>query len=182
MRLVSIQTREILILPGLRLAAHQTLKIGEGSIAKWRVHVRGPAVFLESPPMWTPASATGGPKGAPGSRTVFELPRDLFSLTWSLDEGESVELDGKLIATHSSPAPREALLTATLRTPQISESRAPDSENSDDSRVQVVEVRKIEGPFDDRPDPQVEPMPELEAVEREQAAEAAPAVTRRKRS
>jgi len=73
--------------PGMRPGQLSTFEVGRGKFADWRVHVRGPQVFLESPPGW---QVSGAIDRTSTKRRVFELPRNEVFLCW--DKGEDDDL------------------------------------------------------------------------------------------
>lgn len=89
MKLVTFQPFTALPLPGLRAGATLTINIGDGPFKDWRVHVRGPAVFLVSPPgfkIGTPPNEWAG-----SDRRVYEIPRAHCYLGWQLGPTEKLD-------------------------------------------------------------------------------------------
>lgn len=91
MKLTAMICHEGLALPGLRASNTMTLTIGEGPLRDWRVHVRGPSVFLVSPRGWEAGKQSHEYKGS--VRRIYEVPRNRVSLSWDLDESTSDSLD-----------------------------------------------------------------------------------------
>lgn len=65
---------------------------GRHGLAGWTAHVRGPSVFIVSPPGWK----LGVPREqwpVDGDRTLFDFPRSQVILQWrgKLEEMESVQ-------------------------------------------------------------------------------------------
>lgn len=77
-------------LPGFR-------EIGKGQYERWTVHVRGPAVFLVSPPGWHLGKPASG-----SNRVAHEVPRTSCAITWDIEDGEDLKATG----TWSPPACR----------------------------------------------------------------------------
>ena len=88
MKLVSICFAQAPRIPGLRPSAFSSIECDNPheQLKHWRVSLRGPAVFLISPPGWMTGrrSHEWDPKGA---RVIHEIPRANCYLQWSGDEG-----------------------------------------------------------------------------------------------
>jgi hypothetical protein len=65
-----------------------TLDAPDHRLRGWKVCVRGPAVFLVSPPGWT-ATPTGGERPTTGPVTVIEVPRISCVMRWQ--DADSVD-------------------------------------------------------------------------------------------
>lgn len=70
-RLIAVRNRSGWAWPGFRIGAH-TLKL-DTDLKEWRVEVRPTKVFFRR------------------GRTVHEESRDVISLSWELEDGESVD-------------------------------------------------------------------------------------------
>ena len=86
MRLVSIIPTQTIPIPGIRANAGAVLKPGEDSLRDWTASVRGPSVFLCSPPGWRPNAPPVGTE-----RAVFEIPRSQCGLAWEFAEGDGFD-------------------------------------------------------------------------------------------
>lgn len=80
MRLLTFQPHVGLPLPGLRPGNLITFEPGKGPYGDWRVHVRGPSVYLVSPPGWGPGLVPANYKGT--DRRIYEVPRTHCYLGW----------------------------------------------------------------------------------------------------
>jgi len=105
MKLKAITFEKAPMIPGLRAGDMITIKCDEPSDAMkgWRAMLRGPALFLVSPPGWAPNDRAGAP-GLPCR--VHEIARSQCYLHW---EGPD-NFDEKSIAKYTSepfgrPAP-----------------------------------------------------------------------------
>jgi len=156
MRLVAVVSRQGIGLPGLSAAHLATLEIGKGAYHEWNVHVRGPAVFLESPPGWNPGSNVRS--GA--DRVVYEIPRAQVLLRWCLDGTET--FTGSDFTKYSPPPPivREETpqesspavqtVAPAVPAPAVSQPTIPDDEPEmadpdDPDGLPVVRKRKGRG-------------------------------------
>lgn len=86
MKLVSIIPTQTIPIPGIRANAGAVLKPGEDSLRDWTASVRGPSVFLCSPPGWRVGAAPSGT-----DRVVFEIPRSQCDLVWEFAEGDGFD-------------------------------------------------------------------------------------------
>lgn len=87
-RLIGIYPLTAISFPGVRAMQLASIEVGKGSLSDWRVSVRGPSVFFESPPGWTPNGPAAGTK-----RRVYEVSRADMRLAWELDDGEAVPVN-----------------------------------------------------------------------------------------
>lgn len=92
----------------------ESTSVNPGVLHGWRLLLRGPTVYLVSPPGFT---SGGKPHefDAKGPRMVQSIPRSEVLLTWSLEgEGDPVAVIDKLVNWDSepfgiaAPAPKEA--------------------------------------------------------------------------
>jgi hypothetical protein len=81
MKLSVIRPFEALALPGIGAARTLTIEPGKGSFADWFAHVRGPSVFLVSPPGFM--QEDGSPR-----RRVYEFPRAHCHLGWDVNQAD----------------------------------------------------------------------------------------------
>lgn len=86
MKLISIVVRDTL--PHLGTLGHIACDRPPGNLRGWRVCVRGPSVFLVSPPGWTHGDSLATRK-TDGPCRAFEVPRTSCTLIW---EGEGLEV------------------------------------------------------------------------------------------
>lgn len=84
MKLIDLTFNRAPSIKGLRINALTTITPGEGAWADWRIAVRGPRVYLMSPPGWTLGSAAR----AGSAVHTFDIPREDVTLHW---EGEDVD-------------------------------------------------------------------------------------------
>lgn len=85
MKLLSISPFQSLPMPGLRHRGGAIVP-GVDAYRDWIASVRGPSVFLISPPGWVPGSASTGT-----ARQVFEIPRSHCHLQWEFEAGDKLE-------------------------------------------------------------------------------------------
>lgn len=86
MKLVSIVPAVTIPVPGIRAHSGSVITPGEGAFRDWSLHVRGPSVFLCSPPGWEPGKAAKGDE-----RAVFEIPRAQCQCIWEMQPGDQIE-------------------------------------------------------------------------------------------
>lgn len=79
-------------LPGIRAGDLSTLDCANpGALEGWRIVLRGPAMFLVSPPGWTPNENRATKRDPKGPHVVHEIPRSDVYFQWTADAGEDVE-------------------------------------------------------------------------------------------
>ena len=87
MKLISIVLPNALSLPGLRGAGTMTITLAEPKWAGWSVQLRGPSLFIVSPPGWTmPGQAAVG-----DARRAFELARSKCDLVWEMEPSDKLD-------------------------------------------------------------------------------------------
>lgn len=87
MKLITFQPFSALPFAGIRANQTLTVNVGAaGSLAEFRVHVRGPSVLLAAPPGWRPGQSPEGKQ-----RRVFEVPRAVCYLGWQLEPGDKLD-------------------------------------------------------------------------------------------
>lgn len=111
MKLISIKIEANLPF-GLGSLGNIVCDAPEHKLKGWKVDVRGPAVFLVSPPGWSPTPQPGE-RPTSGPVTVFEIPRIQCVMRW---EGADSMDNAQKHATPPmySPADRAAMEAAEL--------------------------------------------------------------------
>lgn len=85
MKLAVVRPFEALSLPGVRATGTMTIVPGKEGFRDWFAHVRGPSVFLVSPPGFM----QDDPKSQ--ARRVYEVPRSHCHLGWDVDDGDTLQ-------------------------------------------------------------------------------------------
>ena len=86
MKLLSIICHENITILGRRAGDTTRIRPDEPAWKGWTISVRGPSVFIASPPGWRNGQPAEGT-----ARQVVQIPLSTCNVEWELAEGERVE-------------------------------------------------------------------------------------------
>lgn len=95
-----------------------------GTVVGWTISVRGPAVFLVSPPGWK-SDVSPALRNHAGPRTVFEIPRSDCHLEWSFSAEDDALAGLEKLARHDSELLGTAEQRAKLEAEALERATAP---------------------------------------------------------
>lgn len=108
-------------LPGIRAGDLSMLDCDNpGSLTGWRIVLRGPAMFLISPPGWTSSENRATKRDSKGPMTVYEIPRSGVFFQWAVGSAEDMEnvlKSGKWESEPLGPKPVAAPAEAATKIP-----------------------------------------------------------------
>lgn len=91
MKLLSLTPLPGATILGMRVSATMVFRLNEAKWAGWSFHIRGPLVFIETPPGWQ----VGSQARVGTERQVGQLPISQCYLEWRRESGDTLEQTSK---------------------------------------------------------------------------------------